>query len=241
MMRLISLILILAGIGAVALGVLAWQAPEAVPVTESAAVETSAAPAPPPGTAPSLDEPTFGTASAATESAEVETLRRVPIAHETPTEASFGQPFDVTLAIDATGAESAIGALPGRTEAVEGTAQVGLDVRAALIGTAFEIEPLSPADQAISTLTANTCRWKVTPLANGEHDLVLEIYALRGDRALPVRTFHDEVTVKVSALRQAITMAQTANPLFMVLGGVGSVLGGAFTALRFFSKATGRG
>ena len=122
-----------------------------------------------------------------------------------------------------------------------GTAQVGLDVRAALIGSAFEIEAMSPEDQAISTLTANTWRWKVTPIANGEHDLVLEIYALRGDRALPVRTFRDQVTVKVSALRQAITMAQTANPLFMVIGGIGSVLGGAFTALRFFSKASGRG
>ena len=242
MMRLISLLLILIGIGAVALGLLAWQAPDAVRVADTADVESNAsAPAPPPDLAPGLSEPTFGTASSQTETAEVETLRRVPIAHETPTEASFGQPFDVTLAIDATGAESAIGALRGRSEAVEGTAQVGLDVRAALIGTAFDIEALSPEDQAISTLTANTWRWKVTPIANGEHDLVLEIYALRGDRALPVRTFQDQVTVKVSALRQAITMAKTANPLFMVIGGIGSVLGGAFTALRFFSKASGRG
>lgn len=243
MMRLFSILLILVGLGAVALGFMAWTAPQAADVSErTASVESApAAPAPPSDLAPGLDEPTFGTASSPTTATEVDALRSVPIAHETPTEASFGQPFDVTLAIDATGAESAAGALPGHNEIVEGVAQVGLDVRAALIGSAFEIEAMSPEDQAISSLTANTWRWKVTPIANGEHDLVLEIYALRGDRALPVRTFRDQVTVKVSAIRQAITMAQTANPLFMVIGGIGSVLGGAFTALRFFSKASGRG
>ena len=38
----------------------------------------------------------------------------------------------------------------------------------------------------------------------------------------------------MTTLRQAINLAQSANPLFVVLGGIGSVLGGVVGALRLF-------
>lgn len=240
MFRLIAVILIIAGLAAVALGLVAMTAPTPLAPGETTGTAASA-PGPPAPRNDSVDVPTFSPQSMGAGVDPAAALRSVPIAHETPAAARFGEPFDVTVAIDATGAASATGALPGTGTIVEGTAQVGRDVRVSVIGSAFDIEALSPVDQSISPLTANTWRWKVTPLVSGPHDLVIEVFALDGARALPVRTFRDTVTVEVSALRQAIDFAQNANPLFVVLGGIGSVLGGAFTALRFFSKASGRG
>lgn len=247
MFRLISIILIIAGLGALSLGLLAMVSP-APPAPPTPGEARESAPQTPPSSTvpapdvPGLETPNFTPQTAGGQQADpVRALRSVPIAHETPSAARFGQPFDVTVAIDATGNESASDALPGSGNIVEGIAQVGMDVRVSLVGSAFEVEGLSPPDQTVSTLTANTWRWKVTPLASGQHDLMIEVFALDGPRALPVRTFRDTVTVEVSTLRQAIDFAQAANPLFMVLGGIGSVLGGAFTALRFFSKASGRG
>ena len=44
----------------------------------------------------------------------VETLKSVPVAHETPSSAEYKRAFDVTLAIDSTGDDTAADALPGR-------------------------------------------------------------------------------------------------------------------------------
>lgn len=235
MLRIVGVILVLLGLGAVALGLAGMLAPEA---PAPAATTVQSAP-PPSGSQPLMgtagDEPVFSSQSAG-DTAILAQLRRLPIAHEAPDEARFGAPFPVTLAIDATGAESASGALSGRGNIVEGEARLGTQARARLIGAAFEIEALSPEDQAISPLTANTWRWSVTPKEAGQHDLVLEIFALDGGQVLPVRTFRDTITVEVSTLRQAIDFAQAANPLAMLLGGIGSVIGGLAAAARIFRK-----
>ncbi len=240
MMRVFSVLLIILGLLAGGLGVAAMLTHMDAPSNDVAA-PVADAPRPPvlnPEFAPGFDgtetaivrpQSTFASDLAAR-------LRSVPVAHETPREAAFGRPFDVTLAIDATGRDSAAGALPGRGTIAESNAQVSDEVKASLIGSAFEIEPLSPDVQKISPLTANTWRWRVTPVETGSHDLVIEIYAFVDGHLLPVRTFRDKVTVEVSALRQAIDFAQAANPLVMVLGGIGSVLGGIFGAARFFRK-----
>lgn len=235
MLRFFGVILVLLGLGAVALGLVGMLSPQASgPVARS----VQAAP-PPPGSQPlmgtSEGESVFSPQSAG-ETAMLAQLRRLPIAHEAPDEARFGAAFPVTLAIDATGAETATGALSGRGNIVEGEARLGTQARARLIGAAFEIEALSPEDQAISPLTANTWRWSVTPKESGQHDLVLEIFALEGGQVLPVRTYRDTITVEVSTLRQAIDFAQSANPLAMLLGGIGSVIGGLATAARIFRK-----
>ena len=158
----------------------------------------------------------------------------MPIAHETPAGAQFGKPFEVTVAIDATGDDSASDALPGTGVIIEGQAQVSDSVRAIVTGATFEIEELSPIDQELSPLTENVWRWKVTPTETGVHDLTIELYALIGDRSLPVRTYRNTVTVEISRIRQAVKMAQDANPLTMLLGGIGSVFAGLFGAARFF-------
>lgn len=237
MLRIIGAILILLGLGASALGVLGMVSPGG---SETPEPPVMSAP-PPPGSQPLMpgsepgDEPIVRTQSS-TETAFLAQLRRLPIAHEAPTEARFGAAFPVTLAIDATGADSAVGALAGSGNIIQGEARLGSQARARLVGAGFDIEALSPEDQAISTLTANTWRWSVTPREAGQHDLVMEIFALEGGLVMPVRTYRETITVEVSTLRQAIDFAQSANPLAMLLGGIGSVIGGLATAARFFRR-----
>lgn len=163
-------------------------------------------------------------------------LQTVPIAHETPTRAQFGRAFEVTVAIDATGDSTAADALPGRGEIVEGTAQISADVQATLSGSSFEIEAITPLIQTVSPVTENIWRWNVTPLESGAHELVIELFALDGNRAMPVRTFRDDIEVQVSRLGQVIAAATSVSPIAAVVGGIGSVLAGLLGILRIFRR-----
>jgi len=243
MLRVLSIFLIVAGLVAAGFGLVAVLAPGAGQRDAAASQE---APAPrPEASAPQLEQsrsarqPVFGASRSAPggSPALVEALRSVPVAYEAPREAVYGTALEVTLAIDATGDTSAADALSGRSgEIVEGEARVSDNVKAVLVGPAFEIEALSPETQALSPLTENTWRWTAIPRRAGEQDLVIEVFALVDGRTLPVRTYRDTVTVSVSRLNQAIDLARTSNPLFMVLGGIGSVLSGAFGLMRFVRK-----
>ncbi len=163
-------------------------------------------------------------------------LKTVPVAHETPRTAEYKRAFDVTFAIDATGDTTAADALPGRGTIEEGEAKVSEKVEVRLSGANFNIVAASPAVQAISPMSENTWRWSVTALSAGEHDLVIEVFAMDSDTAMPLRTFRDTVSVKVSGLNRAIAFADQANPLFVLLGGLGSALAGLFGAIKFFGK-----
>ena len=165
-----------------------------------------------------------------------ERLKTVPVAHETPASAEYKRAFDVTFAIDATGDTTAADALPGRGIIEEGEAKVSDKVEVRLSGANFNIVAASPAVQSLSPLTENTWRWSVTALSAGDHDLTFEVFAMDSDTATPLRTFRDTVTVKVSGLNRAIAFADQANPLFVLLGGLGSALAGIFGAIRFFGK-----
>ena len=166
----------------------------------------------------------------------METLQTVPVAHETPKSAEYKRAFDVTLAIDATGDDTAVDALPGRGTVVTGEAQVSDRVEARVSGANFEIVNLSPSVQLLSPLTENVWRWSVMPLSAGEHDLVFEIYAIDQDSVVPLRTFRDTVTVQVSGINRAIAFADQANPLFVLLGGLGSAIAGLLGAVKFFGR-----
>jgi len=166
----------------------------------------------------------------------LETLQTVPVAHETPLTAEYKRAFDVTLAIDATGDDTAADALPGRGNVVTGEARVSDRVEARVSGANFEIVPLSPGIQSLSPLTENVWRWSVMPLSAGDHDLVFEIYAIDQDSVVPLRTFRDTVTVQVSGINRAIAFADQANPLFVLLGGLGSAIAGLLGAIKFFGR-----
>lgn len=180
-----------------------------------------------------IDDPDVTTAVSP---AFIESLKTVPVAHETPASAEYKRPFNVTFAIDATGDTTAADALPGRGVVREGEAKVSDRVEVRLSGASFTITPTSPPVQTLSPLTENTWRWSVTPLTAGDHDLTFEIFAIDSNEVVPLRTFRDTVTVRVSGLNRAIAFADQANPLFVLLGGLGSLLAGLFGIARFFSK-----
>lgn len=163
-------------------------------------------------------------------------LKTVPVAHETPSAAEYKRPFEAVLAIDATGDSTAVDALPGHGNISEGTAQVSKTVEARLSGSGFAIKAMTPEQQTISPLTENTWRWSVTPLTAGNQELTFDIYAIDDGPAVPLRTFHNTVTVKVTGLNRAIAFADQANPLAVFLGGVGSVLAGLFGAIKFVRR-----
>ena len=139
----------------------------------------------------------------------MESLQTVPVAHETPKSAEY---------------------------IVTGEAQVSDRVEARVSGANFEIVPMSPGVQSLSPLTENVWRWSVMPLSAGDHDLVFEIYAIDQDSVVPLRTFRDTVTVQVSGINRAIAFADQANPLFVLLGGLGSAIAGLLGAVKFFGR-----
>ncbi len=166
----------------------------------------------------------------------INTLKTVPVAHETPASAEYKRPFNVTFAIDATGDTTAADALPGRGIIEEGTARVSDRVEVRLSGATFNIASASPPIQSLSPLTENVWRWSVTPLTAGDHDLTFEIFAVDANEVVPLRTYRDTVTVRVSGLNRAIAFADQANPLFVLLGGIGSILAGVLGVARFVLK-----
>ena len=256
MFRLLSVLMIIAGFAAVAYGGMRFlvEEPTSAPVSVEAMempepVEADVRVADVEAAKPRMEEPPLAKMTAPDiagfEDTEVDmastsapsvldTLQKVPLAHETPERAKFGRPFDVTLAIDGTGGDNAREALPGRGNIVEGEGFVGVKAQATLSGAAFDIEATTPDAQTVSPLTQNVWRWRVTPRETGSQQLTLELFALDGDEALPVRTFRDEIVVEVSRFGQAVATAQSISPIIMVIGGVGSLLAGLFGAARFF-------
>ncbi len=243
MLRIVFILLILGGLAAAALGGGAMFLGASDELAEPGIGTDDAsesAPAPTPRSiAPSFDgeEPTLGPAAMERNARARGALADLPIAYETPEQAVFGEVFDVVLSIDATGARAPEAALPGRERTRSAEVRLGDQAKAQLTGSAFRIVDLSPETQSLSDLTQNTWRWEVTPLAAGERDLVLEIFAVSGDAVLPVRTYRDTIGVEVSRVRQIVALAEEANPLAMLLGGLGSVLAGLFGAARFFSRS----
>lgn len=193
--------------------------------------EMAAATAPP--EAVDIDDPNV---TAAVSESFIDKLKTVPVAHETPRSAEYKRAFDVTFAIDATGDATAVDALPGRGVVEEGTARVSDRVEVRLSGAAFNITATSPPVQSLSPLTENTWRWSVSALSAGDHDLTFEIFAVDADEIVPLRTYRDTVTVRVSGLNRAIAFADQANPLFVLLGGLGSILAGVLGVARFVLK-----
>lgn len=248
MFRLLSLLLILIGAAALAFGGYHFMLGDPNPPATSAPPPTGSvgfdapAGATTPGDSRSRslsskstgEQDMFGTAMATEDF--LGSLRTVPIAHETPRGATFGRPFTVTVALDATGDDSATDSLPGTGNIGEGEAQISDTVQALVSGQAFHVEAITPAVQRISPLTENVWRWKVTPTAVGNQELVIELFALMGNEALPLRTFRDSVDVEVSRIGQAVAFAQSISPITMVAGGIGSMLAGMFGFIGFFRR-----
>lgn len=248
MMRFLSLLLILIGGAALAYGGYQYMQPandlaveSASPPAGSIGFDTGSEPMARGSTPtsrsikPAAPDDMFDVAAASTDEF-LGSLRTVPIAHETPKRAMFGRPFTVTVSLDATGDDSAVDSLPGTGNIVEGEAQISSTVRALVTGEAFSVQDITPETQRISPLTENVWRWKVTPMAVGNQELVIELFALMDQEALPLRTFRDSVEVEVSRIGQAVALAQSISPITVVAGGIGSLLAGLFGFVSFFRR-----
>ena len=249
MLRLLSFLLILLGAAALAFGgyqyVNAGSQPSSVSTPappgsngfDAGGMQPPSQPTPSRSltSKPNLDSDDMFGAAMTTEDF-LGSLRTVPIAHETPKGATFGRPFTVTVALDATGDDTATDSLPGTGNIAEGEARVSDTVQALVSGEAFKVEAITPDVQRVSPLTENVWRWKVTPTAVGNQELVIELFALMGDEALPLRTFRDSVDVEVSRIGQAIALAQSISPITVVAGGIGSLLAGLFGFIGFFRR-----
>ena len=164
-------------------------------------------------------------------------LQQVPVAYETPTSVSFGKTFQVNFAVDGTGDGSAADALMvGENKVVEGEAMVSERIQASLIGPAFQIEATTPSVQLLSSEQENVWRWNVTALEEGAHVLFVELYALKGEEALPVRTFQDEIVVTVGDFQRLVHIANHLNPIAIVISGLGTAIGGLFAFLRLVRR-----
>jgi len=164
-----------------------------------------------------------------------QTMRSVPIAYEAPPRAQFARPFTVTVVVDATGEGDGTEALPGSGQQVADTAEVTDRVQVSVAGDAFGVEPLSPAIQRLSDQTENIWRFRAVARDPGDQPLAIEIFALDGADALPVRTYRGTVTVEITRVGQAVALAESLNPVVVLLGGIGSALAGFFGFVRFFS------
>lgn len=163
-------------------------------------------------------------------------LRTYPIAYETPDEAQQGRPFDVTLAIDATGDDSAVEGLPQTQNIREAEARLSKYVEASLSGAAFDIKLTNAKRQRLSPVRESVWRWSVTPVREGAHDLYLEIHAIVGENeTMLLESFSDTISVTVSAKSESFWGADNIRTYISIIGGIISILLGLI-ALRSHMK-----
>ena len=153
----------------------------------------------------------------------MDALRELPIAYEVPEQAEVGRSFDVTLAIDATGDESAAEALPGFDRIIENSARLTDSVEASLSGSAFDIVLTNSARQRLSPVRESVWRWKVTPQQDGPQRLYLEIFALVGEaESVLLESFSDSISVDISP--EAGESAVSANNIRTYISIIGVLI-----------------
>lgn len=168
---------------------------------------------------------------------ELDAMRQYPIAYETPSVAVMGTPFNVTLAIDATGDSSAVEGLPGQEIIVESQALLSKDVEASLSGAAFEIIPTTSARQTLSPMRESVWRWSVTPLSAGDHNLFLELHALVGpDQTMLLESYSDLISVSVAPETNASNRADNIRTYVSIFGGLISILLGLIALNTHFKN-----
>lgn len=152
-------------------------------------------------------------------------MKTYPIAYETPTEGKIGQAFEVVLAIDATGDDSAVEGLPGENTIVEGEALLTKSAEATLSGAAFDIELMNKDRQRLSPYQESTWRWSVTPKQKGQHKLYLEIHAVLGEgEAMLLKSFEDEIDVSVGS--GGLFLGMSADTLRTYIGIIAGTISG---------------
>ena len=193
-------------------------------------VTEASTPAPPP-TEETPDTPIDAGEVSNVEEDPLAGLKLLPIAYETPNEATSGVPFDVTLAIDASGDDSAVEGLPGTERVEEAMARLSKEVEATLSGASFDIKLTTSARQTLSPVRESVWRWSVTPLSPGEQNLYLEIHALVGpDQTMMLESYSDLITVAVAKSSAGLS-ADSVRTYISILGGIISIILGSIALM----------
>lgn len=173
---------------------------------------------------------------------QISDMKTYPIAYETPTEGKIGEAFEVVLAIDATGDDSAIEGLPGENTIVEGEALLTQSAEATLSGAAFDIKLMNKDRQRLSPYQESTWRWSVTPRQKGQHKLYLEIHAVLGEgEAMLLKSFEDEISVSVGSGGLFLGMsADTLRTYIGIIAGIISGIVGMIALIGFIRRRPGK-
>jgi len=168
---------------------------------------------------------------------ELDNFKSRPIAYNRPPEIlALGKPVDVSLIIDATSEANPAAGLEGfEGEVVERDVVLSDEVAAQLTGAAFDIELMSVSRQILSSRAQNRWQWRVTPIEEGEHMLILEIfgYAQGSNAAEPLDAYRDRISVEVKQLDKIVTLAKNYEPVVGAIGGIAGVFSALFAFIRF--------
>ncbi len=171
---------------------------------------------------------------------ELDNFKSRPIAYNRPPELmALGKAVDVSLIIDATDDADAAAGLEGfEGEVVERDVVLSDEVSAQLTGAAFDIELMSVSRQLLSSRAQNRWQWRVTPVQEGEHMLILELfgYAQGSSAAEPLDAYRDRISVEVKQLDKIVTLAKDYEPVIGAIGGIAGMFSALFAFIRFTSN-----
>lgn len=177
---------------------------------------------------------------AAATPSELDNFKSRPIAYNRPPEIlELGKAVDVSLIIDATSEANPAAGLEGfEGEVVERDVVLSDEVAAQLTGAAFDIELMSVSRQILSSRAQNRWQWRVTPIQEGEHMLILEIfgYAQGSNAAEPLDAYRDRISVEVKQLDKIVTLAKNYEPVIGAIGGIAGMFSALFAFIRFTSN-----
>ncbi len=160
-----------------------------------------------------------------------------PIAYNRPPEVmALNQAVDVSLIIDATDEANPAAGLEGfEGEVVERDVVLSDEVAAQLTGQAFDIQLMSVSRQILSSRAQNRWQWRVTPIKEGEHMLILEIfgYAKGSNAAEPLDAYRDKISVEVKQIDKIVTLAKDYEPVIGAIGGIAGMFSALFAFIRF--------
>ncbi|MFC7290981.1 hypothetical protein [Hirschia litorea] len=160
-----------------------------------------------------------------------------PIAYNRPPEVmALNQAVDVSLIIDATDEANPAAGLEGfEGEVVERDVVLSDEVAAQLTGQAFDIQLMSVSRQILSSRAQNRWQWRVTPIKEGEHMLILEIfgYAKGSNAAEPLDAYRDKISVEVKQFDKIVTLAKDYEPVIGAIGGIAGMFSALFAFIRF--------
>lgn len=163
-------------------------------------------------------------------------LREAELKFNRPDRMNVSRAYTVEAAITLPGGIAPQGL--GDIGAVESRAvRIGQLARVELVGDAFEIEPLTRADNLVITReTPGLWSWRVRPRRAGEQRLVLQVYAIGPDGEALARTFAEVIPVDVTMGDRANLATQFVlrnwDLAASALGAVGGVFVFLFNLLR---------